>query len=82
MVAIDVRLASEAPYPAAVADVNFGIRWIKSKAREWNGDPTSLGALGSSSGGHGIELCAMRPHDSRYTIHALPESPDLDATLT
>jgi acetyl esterase len=82
VVAIDVRLASEAPYPAAVADVNFGIRWIKSKAREWNGDPTSLGALGSSSGGHGIELCAMRPHDSRYTIHALPESPDLDATLT
>lgn len=81
VVAIDVRLASEAPYPASVADVNYGIRWLKSKAREWNGDPDTLGALGSSSGGHVIELIAMRPHDSRYTMFPLTEAPDLDATL-
>jgi acetyl esterase len=76
-----VRLASEAPYPGSVVDVNYGIRWLKSKAREWNGDPDTLGALGSSSGGHVIELIAMRPHDPRYTMYALPEAPDLDATL-
>jgi acetyl esterase len=81
VVAIDVRLASEAPYPASVADVNYGIRWLKSKAREWNGDPDTLGALGSSSGGHVIELIAMRPHDSRYTMFPHTEAPDLDATL-
>lgn len=81
VVAIDVRLAKEAPYPASVADANYGIRWLKSKAREWNGDPQTVGALGSSSGGHVIELCAMRPRDSRYTAHPLPEAPDLDATL-
>ncbi len=80
--AIDVRLAKEAPYPASVADANFGIRWLKAKARAWNGDPGTLGALGSSSGGHVIELCAMRPYDSRYTVHPLPEAPHLDATLT
>jgi acetyl esterase len=82
VVAIDVRLAREAPYPASVADVNYGIRWLKSKAREWNGDPEALGALGSSSGGHVLELCAMRPHDPRYTVYPLPEAPQLDATLT
>ena len=81
VVAIDVRLAKEAPYPASVADANYGIRWLKLKAREWNGDPATVGALGSSSGGHVIELCAMRPHDSRYTAHPLPEAPHLDATL-
>ena len=27
VVAIDLRLASEAPYPASVADTNYGIRW-------------------------------------------------------
>jgi acetyl esterase len=81
VVAIDVRLAREAPYPASVADVHYGIRWLKSKAREWNGDPVTLGALGSSSGGHVLELCAMRPHDPRYAVHALPEAPHLDATL-
>jgi len=82
VVAIDVRLAGEASYPASVADVNYGIRWLKSKARSWNGDPETLGALGSSSGGHVLELCAMRPHDARYTMYPLPEAPHLDATLT
>jgi acetyl esterase len=81
VVAIDVRLAREAPYPASVADVHYGIRWLKSKAREWDGDPATLGALGSSSGGHVLELCAMRPHDPRYAMYALSEAPLLDATL-
>jgi acetyl esterase/lipase len=81
VVAIDMRLAKEAPYPASVADANYGIRWLKSKAREWNGDPETVGALGSSSGGHVIELCAIRPRDPRYTAHPLPEAPHLDATL-
>ena len=82
VVAIDVRLASEAPYPASVADANYGIRWLKAKAREWKGDPNTLGALGSSSGGHVIQLCALRPHDARYTQYPLAEAPDLDASLT
>jgi acetyl esterase/lipase len=82
VVAIDVRLAKEAPYPASVADAHYGIRWLKSKAPEWHGDPETLGALGSSSGGHVIELCAMRPHDPRYAAFPLLEAPHLDATLT
>jgi acetyl esterase/lipase len=82
VVAIDVRLAREAPYPASVADVHYGIRWLKSKARAWNGDLETVGALGSSSGGHVVQLCAMRPHDARYAMYALPEAPHLDATLT
>ncbi len=81
VVAIDMTLAGEAPYPASVQDANYGIRWLKAKAREWNGDPATVGALGSSSGGHVIELCAMRPRDPRYNAHPLPEAPNLDATL-
>jgi acetyl esterase len=81
VVAIDVRLAKEAPYPGSVTDVHYGIRWLKAKAREWHGEPATLGALGSSSGGHVLELCAMRPHDARYAAYPLPEAPHLDATL-
>lgn len=81
VVAIDLIRAGEAPYPASVADANYGVRWLKHKAREWKGDPESVGALGSSSGGHEIELCAMRPRDPRYNAHPLPEAPNLDATL-
>jgi acetyl esterase len=49
VVAVDLTLAPEAPYPASVQDANYGVRWLKSKAREWNGDSTHLGVLGSSS---------------------------------
>jgi acetyl esterase len=81
VVAIDLRRAPEAPYPASVQDANYGVRWLKAKAQEWNGDPATVAALGSSSGGHEIELCAMRPHDPRYNAHSLPEAPSVDATL-
>lgn len=81
VVAVDLTLAPEAPYPASVQDANYGIRWLKAKAGEWKGDPATLGALGSSSGGHVIELCAMRPRDPRYNAHALPQAPNIDATL-
>ena len=81
VVAIDLRRAPEAPYPASVQDANYGVRWLKHKAREWNGDPETVGALGSSSSGHEIELCAMRPKEPRYNAHPLPEAPNLDATV-
>lgn len=81
VVAIDLTRAPEAPYPASVQDANYGVRWLKTKAREWNGDPANLGALGSSSGGHEIELCAMRPHDPRYNAHPLETGANVDATV-
>jgi len=37
VVAIDMTLAPEAPYPACVQDANYGVRWLKSKAAGWNG---------------------------------------------
>ena len=81
VVAIDLTLAPEAPYPASVQDANYGVRWLKAKAREWNGDPATVGALGSSSGGHVMELAAMRPRDPRYAAHSLSEARDVDATI-
>jgi len=71
VVAIDLTRAPEAPYPASIQDANFGVRWLKQRACDWNGDATTIGALGSSSGGHEIELCAMRPHDPYYCVHKL-----------
>jgi len=81
VVAIDMTLAPEAPYPACVQDANYGVRWLKSKAAGWNGDPSRLGVFGSSSGGHVAELLAMRPRDVRYNAIPLPSAPDADATV-
>jgi acetyl esterase/lipase len=81
VVAIDMTLAPEAPYPACVQDANFGVRWLKSKASGWNGDVSKIGVFGSSSGGHVAELLGMRPRDARYNAIPLPSAPNADATV-
>jgi acetyl esterase len=81
VVAIDMTLASEAPYPASVQDANFAVRWLKSKAATWNGDGSKIGVYGSSSGGHVAELLAMRPRDPRYNAIPLIGAPNVDATI-
>jgi acetyl esterase len=81
VVAVDMTLAPEAPYPACVQDASYAVRWLKWKAPEWNGDPAGLGVLGSSSGGHVAQLLGMRPRDPRYNAHPLPEAPGVDTTI-
>ena len=56
VVAIDMTLAPEAPYPACVQDATFAVRWLKANAATWNGDTSKLGIYASSSGGHVAEL--------------------------
>jgi acetyl esterase/lipase len=81
VVAVDMTLAPEAPYPACVQDANYAVRWLKTKARSWNGDPSKIGIYGSSSGGHVAELLAMRPHDARYNAIPLTGAPNIDASV-
>jgi acetyl esterase len=81
VVAIDMTLAPEAPYPACVQDANYGVRWLKLKAASWNGDPSKIGVYGSSSGGQVAELLGMRPRDARYNAVPLPDAPNTDATV-
>jgi acetyl esterase/lipase len=81
VVAIDMTLAPQAPYPACVQDANYGVRWLKQKAASLNGDASRLGIYGSSSGGHVAELLALRPHDPRYNAIPLAGAPNVDASV-
>jgi acetyl esterase len=81
VVAVDLRLAPEAPYPGSVQDANYAVRWLKHKAKEWNGDASRVGVLGSSTGGHVAELLALRPNDARYNAHPLPAAANVDASI-
>jgi len=81
VVAIDMTLAAEAPYPASIQDAHYAVRWMKAKASGWKADPATLGIVGSSTGGHIAELVMMRPHDERYAAKPLPEAPTLDASV-
>jgi acetyl esterase/lipase len=75
VVAVDLTLAPEAPYPACVQDASYALRWLKAKAKTWNGDAGRIGVFGSSSGGHVAELLALRPNDARYNAIAFDGAP-------
>jgi acetyl esterase/lipase len=53
--ALDFRMAPAHPFPAALEDVNHGIRWAKAHLK-----PGRIGGLGTSSGGYLIVLSALR----------------------
>src|SRR5205085_10540617 len=46
VVAVDMTLAPEAPYPACVQDANWSARWLKVNAARWNGTVSKLGVYG------------------------------------
>jgi acetyl esterase len=81
VVAIDLRLSEEAPYPGSVQDANYGVRWLRWKAAGWSGDASKIGVYGSSTGGYVAQLLAMRPRDARYNAIPLPAAPNLEATV-
>jgi acetyl esterase/lipase len=80
--ALDFRMPGDGEncaYPASMQDINFAVRWFKANAAKFGIDPTRVGILGVSSGGHQAMLTAMRPHDATYT--ALQGPVGVDATV-
>ncbi len=67
--AIDFRDGDDG-YPTSLVDINYAVRWARSRAGELRIDSTRIGLIGQSSGGHLAMLAAMRPDDARYA--ALP----------
>jgi acetyl esterase/lipase len=81
VLSIDFRMPPEAPYPASLQDINYGIRWLKAHAGVFGSSAGQVGAYGTSSGGHQILLAAIRPDDPRYRALPLADAPDMDAKL-
>jgi len=57
--AINHRAAPRFHYPAAIDDVQRAIRFVRFHAHDYGIDPTRLGGVGGSSGGHLVGLAAM-----------------------
>ncbi|HXQ53850.1 MAG TPA: alpha/beta hydrolase [Stellaceae bacterium] len=70
--ALDFRNPPDATYPGSVADVNYGVRWLKSQAARFNTRPEMVGGMGTSSGGHLVVLNGLKPRDPRYAALPLP----------
>jgi acetyl esterase len=79
--ALDFRHAGDG-YPSSLIDINYAVRWLKAKAGALQLDPTNVGLVGQSSGGHLAMLAAMRPDDARYASLSMPGGlAEQDATV-
>ncbi len=78
----EFRIGPDDPFPGQLQDINLATRWFKAHAGELNGDLSTLGGIGFSSGGHTVVLSAMRPADESYSALRLVGADDTDASLS
>jgi acetyl esterase/lipase len=81
VLAIDFSMPPAHRYPASIADINYGTRWLKTHAGEFGSRADLVGGLGTSSGAHQLLLSYLRPRDPRYAALPLAEAPGADASL-
>lgn len=81
VLSLDFRAPPEGAYPASIADINLGIRFLKAHAREFGARPDRVGGLASSSGGQQLMMTALKPRDPRFAALSLGGSGDVDASL-
>jgi acetyl esterase len=77
----EFRMPPEGRYPVSIADVHLAIRWLKSNAVALGSQPQLVGGLGTSSGGHQLLLCMLRPSDPRFSALVLSQNEITDASL-
>lgn len=82
VLSLDFRQGKTGPFPCSSADINYGIRWLKSNASRFRIRPDRVGISGNSSGGQLAMLGAMKPDDPRFTsIPLAAGSAEADATV-
>lgn len=83
VVAVDYRLAPEAPFPAALNDACAALRWVHGQAGQLNIDPHRLAVCGDSAGGNLAVACTLLARDPAENLprlsHQLLFYPVLDA---
>jgi len=67
------RLSDKAAWPAQLLDVQQAVRWVRANAKRFGVDPTRLGAVGSSAGGH-LAACLGTREDADAVARGEPSS--------
>lgn len=58
---INYRLAPKHRWPACLQDVRAAVKWIKSNAAAYKGDPDKIALIGYSAGGHLVSAAVTLP---------------------
>lgn len=77
VVSINYRLYPEARFPAMIEDVKCAIRFLRAHAAAYNLDPTRIGLIGHSAGGHLAALAGLVGPDAGWDV-----GPYLDQSST
>ena len=77
----EFRMPPDGAYPVSISDVHLAIRWLKANASAFGGRPDLVGGLGTSSGGHQLLTCMLRPDEARFGALVTPSTQAFDATL-
>ncbi len=67
-VAINYRLSQQAIFPAQIEDCKAAIRWLRANAHEYGIDPSRIGVVGSSAGGHLAALLGTTGDSSAFEV--------------
>ena len=68
VVAVDYRLAPEAPFPAAVHDAMAALEWLRAHAVEIGGDAQRIALAGDSAGGNLAAVLAQQAKDRGWSL--------------
>jgi acetyl esterase/lipase len=79
--ALDFRMPPDATYPGSLMDISYGIRWLKSRAKDFRGRADQVGIMGASSGAHQAMLLAMKPRDPKYSALPSPAGLSVDGSV-
>ena len=80
-VVLKYRLAPKYKHPAPLDDARRAIRMVRWKSKEWGLDPSRVGVMGFSAGGHLASTLATHYRDAHLApgdaINGFTERPDL-----
>ena len=72
-VSINYRLAPSSPWPAQLEDAKCAVRFLRANAQALHIDPTRIGAVGASAGGHLASMLGLTGAQTSFD-----EGADLD----
>jgi acetyl esterase/lipase len=75
VISVDFRQAPKYQHPSGSADVAAAVRFARMNSKMLNADPSKIGLIGSSSGGHLALLEALRPDAPQHKGTPISNAP-------